>query len=214
MKAAPREGRVGEGLLNGVYYAATEMEARQCGPLAGGGPGEDDSAGQAALFLAEAGSPTTIVIRGPDLATSMSRYLIDRIEADPRIEVRTDTRIVSLDGDRSLASIGATSPHGEDVMRCVALFSFIGAPPASEWLSGCAALDDRGFVLTDRSLGSEHLDARWQAQGRRPLPFETSHPRLFAVGDVRAGSTKRVAAAVGEGSAAVGAVHEYLAFEV
>ena len=95
---------------------------------------------------------------------------------------------------------------------CVALFSFIGAEPASEWISGCAALDDRGFVLTDLSLGKEHLDERWDALGRRPLPFETSHPGLLAVGDVRAGSTKRVAAAVGEGSAAVRSVHEYLAF--
>jgi thioredoxin reductase (NADPH) len=79
-------------------------------------------------------------------------------------------------------------------------------------LSGCAAVDERGFVLTDRSLGEEHLDGRWKDLGRRPLPFETSHPGLFAVGDVRAGSTKRVAAAVGEGSASVRSVHEYLAF--
>ncbi|MCU1380756.1 MAG: Cyclic nucleotide-binding protein [Acidimicrobiales bacterium] len=197
---------------NGVYYAATEMEARQCAAspvvVAGGG----NSAGQAALFLAEAGSPTTIVIRGTDLAATMSRYLIDRIESHPRIEVRTDTRIVSLDGDRGLTSIRVADVDGEHVMRCVALFSFIGAEPASEWLSGCAALDRRGFVLTGRSLDDQHLDGRWDALGRRPLPFETSYPGLFAVGDVRAGSTKRVAAAVGEGSAAVGAVHEYLAF--
>ena len=197
---------------NGVYYAATEMEARQCAAspvvVAGGG----NSAGQAALFLAEAGSPTSIVIRGADLATSMSRYLIDRIESDPRIDVRTGTRITSLDGDRSLTSIRVTGADGDAVMPCAGLFSFIGAEPASEWLSGCAALDDRGFVLTDRSLEDRHLDGRWDALGRRPLPFETSHPGLFAVGDVRAGSTKRVAAAVGEGSAAVGAVHEHLAF--
>jgi thioredoxin reductase (NADPH) len=188
------------------------MEARQCAAspvvVAGGG----NSAGQAALFLAEAGSPTTIVIRGPDLSTSMSRYLIDRIESDPRIEVRTQTTITSLDGDRTLTSIGITSANGEAVIPCVALFSFIGADPASEWLSGCAALDNRGFVLTDRSLESEHLDARWESLARRPLPFETSRPGLFAVGDVRSGSTKRVATAVGEGSAAVSAVHAYLAF--
>ena len=97
-------------------------------------------------------------------------------------------------------------------MPCAALFSFIGADPASGWLSGCAALDERGFVLTDRALDPAHLDGRWEALGRRPLPFETSHPGLFAVGDVRSGSTKRVAAAVGEGSAAVRSVHEYLAF--
>jgi thioredoxin reductase (NADPH) len=197
---------------NGVYYAATEMEARLCAAspvvVAGGG----NSAGQAALFLAGAGSPTIIVIRGADLEASMSRYLIDRIEADPRIEVRAKTTITGLDGDQTLEAIQVSGASGDEVLPCVALFSFIGAEPASEWLSGCAALDDRGFVLTDRALRDEHLDGRWEALNRRPLPFETSYPGLFAVGDVRSGSTKRVAAAVGEGSAAVGAVHEYLGF--
>jgi thioredoxin reductase (NADPH) len=97
-------------------------------------------------------------------------------------------------------------------LSCAALFSFIGAEPTSAWLSGCAALDDRGFVLTDRSLRPEQLDGRWDTLGRPPLPFETSYPGLFAVGDIRSGSTKRVAAAVGEGSAAVRSVHEYLGF--
>jgi thioredoxin reductase (NADPH) len=196
----------------GVYYAATDIEARECAAspvvIAGGG----NSAGQAALFLSETGGSTTIVIRGPDLARSMSRYLIDRIVANPRIEVRTETKIAGLDGDRALRSVRLTSAAGEQVVPCAALFSFIGAEPASEWLSGCAALDERGFVLTDRSLASEQLGARWEALGRQPLPYETNHPGLFAVGDVRAGSTKRVAAAVGEGSAAVRAVYEYLAF--
>jgi thioredoxin reductase (NADPH) len=197
---------------NGVYYAATEMEARLCAGspvvVAGGG----NSAGQAALFLAESGSPVTVVIRGHDLDASMSRYLIDRIEADARIDVQTNTRIASLDGDRTLTSVRVATEGVDAVLPCVALFSFIGADPTADWLSGCAALDERGFVLTDRSLGEEHLDGRWEALGRRPLPFETSYPGLFAVGDVRAGSTKRVAAAVGEGSAAVRSVHEYLAF--
>jgi thioredoxin reductase (NADPH) len=157
-------------------------------------------AGQAALFLADAGSAVTIVIRGPDLAASMSRYLVDRIEADARIVVRRNTRIVAVEGDDFLTGIRISGPGGEEILATTALFSFIGADPASQWLSGCAALDDRGFVLTDRSLG------------RDPLPFETSHPGLFAVGDVRSGSTKRVAAAVGEGSAAVRSVHEYVAF--
>ncbi|HTK09306.1 MAG TPA: FAD-dependent oxidoreductase [Ktedonobacteraceae bacterium] len=197
---------------NGVYYAATEMEARLCAGspviVAGGG----NSAGQAALFLAAAGSPTTIVIRGHDLNASMSRYLVDRIEADARINVRTNTTIVSLDGDQTLTSARVTTVGGDAVVPCNALFSFIGADPVADWLSGCAALDEHGFVLTDRSLGEEHLDARWETLGRRPLPFETNYPGLFAVGDVRAGSVKRVAAAVGEGSAAVRSVHEHLAF--
>jgi thioredoxin reductase (NADPH) len=95
---------------------------------------------------------------------------------------------------------------------CAALFSFIGADPATGWLSSCAALDGHGFVLTDRMLEPADLDDRWVLIDRRPLPFESSHPGLFAVGDVRSGSTKRVAAAVGEGSAAVRSVHEFLAF--
>jgi thioredoxin reductase (NADPH) len=197
----------------GVYYAATELEARACagspGVVAGGG----NSAGQAALFLANAGSAVTIVIRGPDLAASMSRYLVDRIEADKRIVVRRNTRIVALEGDEFLTRVRISDPGGDETLASTALFSFIGAEPASQWLSGFAALDDREFVLTDRSLGLEHLNGPWQALGRSPLPFETSHPGLFAVGDVRSGSTKRVAAAVGEGSAAVRSVHEYLAFD-
>jgi thioredoxin reductase (NADPH) len=196
-----------------VYYAATELEARACAGspavVAGGG----NSAGQAALFLANAGSAVTIVIRGTDLAASMSRYLVDRIEADKRIVVRPNTRIVALEGDEFLTRVRISGPDGDETLASTALFSFIGAEPASEWLSGFAALDDRGFVLTDRAIGREHLNGNWEALARSPLPFETSHPGLFAVGDIRSGSTKRVAAAVGEGSAAVRSVHEYLAFD-
>jgi thioredoxin reductase (NADPH) len=128
------------------------------------------------------------------------------------VQVMTQTNIVGLDGDETLGSVTVAGSAGEAALPCVSLFSFIGADPASEWLSGCTALDDRGFVLTDRSLTDDRLDERWRALGRRPLPFETSSPGLFAVGDVRSGSVKRVAAAVGEGSAAVRSVHEHLAF--
>jgi thioredoxin reductase (NADPH) len=197
---------------NGVYYAATDMEARMCGTepviVAGGG----NSAGQAALFLAGFGCPVTIVIRGGDLGRSMSRYLVDRIEAHPAIRVRTDTTITALDGDRALRSVRLQDKEGEGAAVCAGLFSFIGADPGSGWLSGCAALDDRGFVLTDRALSTDDLDERWTALGRGPLPFETSQPGLFATGDVRSGSMKRVAGAVGEGSSAVRSVHEHLAF--
>ncbi len=196
----------------GVYYAATDTEARLCSPapvvVVGGG----NSAGQAAMFLAETGSPVTVVIRGPDLGASMSRYLVDRIEAHPHIEVRTKSQVTELEGDQALDAVHIAGAEGDVTIRCAALFSFIGADPASQWVSGCAALDDRGFVITDRWLRAEHLDARWDALERAPLPFETSHPGLFAAGDVRSGSTKRVAAAVGEGSACVGSVHQYLAF--
>src|SRR5262249_16847303 len=143
---------------------------------------------------------------------SMSSYLVDRIHADERISVLTDTRVSALEGDSRLATVRVDGPMGESSLPCTALFSFIGAEPNSEWLADCAALDDRGFVLTDRALTDDLLDEHWATIGRQPLPFETSHPGLFAVGDVRSGSTKRVATAVGEGSAAVRSVHEYLAF--
>jgi thioredoxin reductase (NADPH) len=194
-----------------VHYAATEAEAREYTDtpviVVGGG----NSAGQAALFLARS-CPVTVVIRGSDLGANMSSYLVDRIHTDDRISVLTDTRISALEGDSRLATVRVASATGESSLPCNALFSFIGAEPNSEWLSNCAARDDRGFVLTDRALTEDLLDERWAALGRQPLPFETSHPGLFAVGDVRSGSTKRVATAVGEGSAAVRSVHEYLAF--
>jgi thioredoxin reductase (NADPH) len=197
---------------NGVYYAATEIEARLCAAspvvVVGGG----NSAGQAGLFLAEAGSAVTFVIRGDDIGKNMSRYLVDRILADPRIEVRTSTQITGLEGAQTLTAARVRGRDGDARVSCAALFSFIGADPASAWLSGCAVLDARGFVLTDRALGDMDSDAAWSVLGREPLPFETSRPGLFAVGDVRAGSTKRVAAAVGEGAASVRSVHEHLAF--
>jgi thioredoxin reductase (NADPH) len=197
---------------NGVYYAATDAEARQCSQspvvVVGGG----NSAGQAALFLAESGSAVTVVIRRSDLNATMSRYLVDRIVGHPRIDVKANTNVIELGGDAVLERVVLSSPDGETEVVCGGLFSFIGADPASEWLCDCAALDERGFVLTDRALADDHLDGRWTTLGRAPLPFETSHPGLFAVGDVRSGSTKRVAAAVGEGSAAVRSVHDYLSF--
>jgi thioredoxin reductase (NADPH) len=196
----------------GVFYAATELEARSCTgapvTVVGGG----NSAGQAAMFLAESCSDVTIVIRNEDVRAGMSQYLVDRVAAHPRITIRTGTVVSDLDGDSTLQFVGLTSRDGDHRLPCAGLFSFIGAEPASSWLAGNAALDDRGFILTDRALDPWMLDQRWDALDRLPLPFETSHPGLFAVGDVRAGSTKRVAAAVGEGSAAVRSVHEYLAF--
>jgi thioredoxin reductase (NADPH) len=204
--------RIREFEAKGVYYAATELEARQCAGnpvvVVGGG----NSAGQAAVFLADQGSAVTVVIRGPQLGASMSGYLVRRLEGHAHIDVRANSQIAALDGDQVLCAVQITGPEGVVASPCTALFSFIGADPQSDWLTGCAALDDHGFVLTDRSLGPEQLDGVWAALGRSPLPYETSYPGLFAVGDVRSGSTKRVATAVGEGSAAVRSVHEYLAF--
>jgi thioredoxin reductase (NADPH) len=199
---------------NSVYYAATEMESRLCGiapvTVVGGG----NSAGQAAIFLSQSGCAVTLVTRGSDLSKSMSRYLVERIEVDPHITLRTSTTVVALDGDQTLRVLHLAGPDGEIAVECAGLFSFIGADPSSGWLSGCAALDERNFVLTDLSLSPEDLDEGWKALDRLPLPYETSHPGLFAVGDLRSGSTKRVAAAVGEGSTAVRSVHQFLAFSV
>ncbi len=196
----------------GVYYAATEIEARMCGAspvvVVGGG----NSAGQAAIFLSQGGCAVTIVIRGPDLEKNMSRYLTERVEADPNITLQTMATVVALDGEETLRAVHLDGPNGRVIVQCAGLFSFIGADPSSAWLNGCAALDDRGFVLTDLSLTSDQLGKSWQTLDRLPLPFETSHPGLFAVGDLRSGSTKRVAAAVGEGSASVRSVHQYLTF--
>jgi len=138
--------------------------------------------------------------------------MTDRIDDHPQITVRTGAHITGLLGQPDLGAVEITDADGATEIPCAGLFSFIGADPSSAWISGCAEFDDRGFVLTDRALGPDHLDERWAALGRLPLPFETSHPGLFAVGDVRSGSTKRVAAAVGEGSACVSAVHQFLSF--
>jgi thioredoxin reductase (NADPH) len=194
----------------GVFYAATEMEGRMVAgqPVAVVGGG--NSAGQAALFLAKNHCSVSILIRGDDLGRSMSRYLADRIEAHPAITVRTGTQVTGLIGGPELRAITVDSAGEKEELACSALFSFIGASPNSGWLSGCAALDAAGFVRTDRALEPGDLGLEWEALGRQPLPFETSQPGLFAVGDLRSGSMKRVASAVGEGSAAIRSVHEHL----
>jgi thioredoxin reductase (NADPH) len=193
----------------GVYYAATEIEARLCDAspvvVVGGG----NSAGQAALFLAGSGSHVTVVIRGSDLRESMSMYLADRLQAQMGIDIRTKSHVTGLEGADMLRGVRVANPSGESVIASSGLFSFIGAEPASRWLSGFAALDGHGFVLTDRAIRDAELGPRWTALGRQPLPFETSYPGLFAAGDLRSGSTKRVAAAVGEGSACIASVHQF-----
>jgi thioredoxin reductase (NADPH) len=196
----------------GVYYAATDLEARICSGapvlVVGGG----NSAGQAAIYLAQQGSRVSIAIRGDDLAHSMSRYLIERIVADPRIDLFTRTEVRALHGDGHLAQVTLerTLDGERRTVGCSGLFCFIGADPATSWLDGAVALDAKGFVLTDRSL-PDSVTHGPDFAARDPLPFETSAPGVFAVGDVRSGSLKRVAAAVGEGSSAVRSAHEHLA---
>ena len=196
----------------GVYYAATELEARLCRGLTVGVVGGGNSAGQAAIYLSQQGSRVMLIVRRRELVETMSRYLIARIEADPQIEVLTHTEVRGLAGDGHLEEITLehTTNGDRQTMGCGGLFCFIGAIPATAWLGDCVSLDRNGFVVTDRSLSNSAV--RDEAfGGRDPLPFETSQPGVFAVGDVRLGSMKRVAAAVGEGSSAVRSVHDYLA---
>ena len=197
----------------GVYYGATRLEAQLCGAeeiaIVGGG----NSAGQAAVYLSGMASHVNLVVRGPGLAESMSRYLIRRIEDSPAITLRTRTEVVSLAGNGHLESVTLKNQEtgGTEARRIRHLFSMTGASPNTAWLKGCVALDDKSFVRTGADLSAEDLEmARWPLK-RQPYLFETSVPRVFAVGDARSSSVKRVASAVGEGSVAVQLVHRVLA---
>ncbi len=169
--------RLDEFESKGIYYAATDMEARACGGspvvIVGGG----NSAGQAGLFLAESGSDVTFVIRDSDIEKNMSRYLVDRIRGHPHIEVRTGAHVTGLDGDELLARVNVTDQDGEHRLPCSALFSFIGADPASEWLSSCAALDARGFVLTDRAVDPGQLELAVGSAGTAAVAVRDQSPR-------------------------------------
>jgi thioredoxin reductase (NADPH) len=183
------------------------MEAQMCSDshvaIVGGG----NSAGQAAVFLSKTVRQVTLMIRGPDLARTMSRYLIDQIERIVNIEVLTETQVVELVGERAVdALIISDGRTGERRQLDVkALFVFVGAEPHTAWLAGEVDLDEKGFVLTGTELAATSGDAA------AALMLETSAPGVFAVGDARSGSVKRVASAVGEGSMAVRLVHQHLA---
>jgi thioredoxin reductase (NADPH) len=194
----------------GVYYAATDLEARVCNGTSVLVIGGGNSAGQAAIYLAQNNCSVTIAIRREDLAQSMSQYLIERIEADPKVDLMTGVEVQALTGRDHLE--GVTLAHKQSgraqEIACAGLFCFIGARPATAWLGDSVLLDGDGFILTDRQLPGP-----LGAEAARALPFETSRLGVFAAGDVRHGSMKRVAAAVGEGSSAVRSVHERLAME-
>lgn len=192
----------------GIHYAATELEVHSCVGRPVTVVGGANSSGQAALTLAASGSHVTLAIRGPDLAAGMSQYLVDRIAADPRIDVRLSTEVTRLQGERALQQVTLTNrATGEEESRsCAGLFCFIGADPAAAWLTGIS-VDSDGFIHTDVSLTRDDLGRAWTALGRSPLPFETNVPGVFAAGDVRHGSVKSVAAAVGEGASVVRSVH-------
>jgi thioredoxin reductase (NADPH) len=196
-----------------VHYAATEAEAQRCEgeevAIVGGG----NSAGQAALFLAGRTRRVYLLIRGEDLGKNMSRYLVDRITNAVNIELLVSTGVRELTGeDRLKGLVIEDNRSGERrTLGARALFVFIGAEANTGWLQGAVELDERGFVLTGRELDDSALDDDWQERSREPFLLETSMPGVFAAGDVRSGSIKRCASAVGEGSMAVKLVHQYLA---
>jgi thioredoxin reductase (NADPH) len=190
--------------MTSIYYAATDIEVRECAGHPVVVVGGANSAGQAALHLAKAGSDVTIVVRG-DIRAKMSSYLVDRVIMTPQIHVLSYSEITTLHGSRLLEGVTVEGPDGEQLIDCMALFCFAGATPQTEWLSDIGT-DAEGFILTDTDVTTEEGDV-WANLGRDPLPFETTTPMIFAVGDVRHGSMKRVAAAVGEGASAVHSVH-------
>ena len=171
-----------------------------------------NSAGQAAVFLAQTTRRVHVLVRKDGLADTMSRYLIRRIEETPSIVLRTRTEIVGLEGDGRLEVIRWRDERTGDIeahnIRHV--FMMTGANPNTRWLDGCIALDEKGFVKTGPDLSSEELAAAKWAHTRSPYLLETNRPGIFAVGDVRGGNVKRVASAVGEGSIAVAFVHQVL----
>jgi len=173
--------------------------------------GGANSAGQAAVFLAAQARHVHVLIRGPGLADTMSRYLIRRIEETRNITLHPHTEVVALDGDDRLRSVTWRSPKGTETHPLAHVFLMIGAQPNSAWLGQCIALDINGFVKTGTDLTADDLSHTSWPLTRPPFLFETNRPRIFAVGDVRSGSVKRVASAVGEGSVCVQLLHRALA---
>ena len=181
----------------GIFYSATEMEARFCARTEAVVIGGGNSAGQAAMFLSRAASHVHLVVRSGSLAASMSSYLSRRLEADPRVTIHYNTSVSELHGEKWLEAVTLSSPDGERRLDTTALFIMIGAAPNTDWLSGLVQTDDKGYVLTGAEAGRESA-------------YETGTDGIFAVGDVRAGSVKRVASAVGEGSVVVSRIWSYL----
>jgi thioredoxin reductase (NADPH) len=197
----------------GIYYAATEMEARLCRGEEVVVVGAGNSAGQAIVYLSRHARRVHVIVRGSDLGASMSRYLVDRIQTLENVTVHPGCVVAGLEGNGHLGRVQVKA-NGQEraTFDTKALFLFIGADANTSWLRGCVELDRKGFVLTGTALppGTGEAD-RWRAAGRSPFLLETSLPGVFAAGDVRSGSVKRVASAVGEGSMAVSFVHTHIA---
>lgn len=181
----------------GVYYAATKMETRFCKNqqvvIVGGG----NSAGQAAMFLSRYAKHVHVLVRGTSLAASMSDYLSSRINTDPRITVHFETEVTALNGDKHLESVTVKGASGKHIIDSAALFLMVGAAPNTDWLQGVVALDDKGFIKCGHEVDADSA-------------FATSEAGIFAVGDIRSNSVKRVASAVGEGSVVISTIWEYV----
>jgi len=196
---------------SGVFYSATGMNASACKNELVGVVGGGNSAGQAALFLADHAHEVHVIIRSNDLGDKMSDYLVQRIYTTPNIIVHKNSNITQLNGSHYLESLILDTDGSKQTIGISNLFTFIGAKPCTEWLNGIVSMDDKGFIYT----GSDVIEAAMTQcsiyNQRKPQSLETSIPGFYAVGDVRKGSVKRVASAVGEGSMAISQIHQYLA---
>lgn len=179
----------------GVYYAATESEARFCRDAEAVVIGGGNSAGQAAMYLSRVARHVRLLVRGATLATSMSHYLSSRLEADPAVTIEYEAEVVALHGETALEAVTIRNAAGDRTIPSCAMFVMVGAVPHTAWLADLVTLDDKGFIPTGAAVGADS-------------PYATSCPGIFAVGDVRAGSTKRVASSVGEGSVVISTVWE------
>ena len=195
----------------GIYYGAALVEAASCKDEEVFVVGGANSAGQAALHFAKYACKVTMLVRGPGLSATMSKYLIDEIERTSNIVLETHTQVAEAKGEERLEALRLNGPQGEKLVPATSLFVFIGAEPGTEWLPASILRDEKGFVLAGPDLRCDgKLPEGWQ-ESREPFLLETSVPGVLVAGDVRHGSVKRVASAVGEGSIAVQFAHQYLA---
>jgi thioredoxin reductase (NADPH) len=194
----------------GVYYGAAMTEAMSCAEEEVFIVGGANSAGQAAMYFSDYASKVTMLVRASSLEQGMSKYLVDQISQKRNIVVETNTEVIGVDGEERLGCIKLRGPQGERLETATSIFIFIGAAPKTEWLPAELARDSRGFLLTGMQLKTNNALGNWR-EDRQPFLLECNVPGIFAAGDVRSESIKRVASAVGQGSMAVQFIHQYLA---